>query len=139
MEKANADLEKALADYSAADVGSWRVEQARHEAQERMNAALAKERRALNKQVRAILAEARPGWWLIRKADVHVRVNHAVVPRTCTVHASIDLAYSAGRRGGDLRLHGNWRELDALLGELRALVVGVAGAAVNSEGVCDGV
>ena len=115
-------MTEALAKYEDASRSGYRVERETREAQEEMDRLCAKERRTLRWRVKKIMREARPGWSLVYDGhDCRAAVDHRP-PWKASVSVSVRLLYCAGRRRGEVRLYGDFEELDALLEELRRTV-----------------
>jgi hypothetical protein len=107
------EMKDRLAEYEAASVASWTVRDAESKA---------KERGALRCKVKRIMREARPGWSLVYDGhDCHASINH-IRPMKASVSVSVRLLYCAGQRRGEVRLYGDFDEMDAMLDELRKIV-----------------
>jgi hypothetical protein len=115
-------MKDRLAEYEAASVASWTVRDAESKAKAEMDRLCAKERRALRCKVKRIMREARPGWSLVYDGhDCHASINH-IRPMKASVSVSVRLLYCAGQRRGEVRLYGDFDEMDAMLDELRKIV-----------------
>jgi hypothetical protein len=120
------NMKKLLEEYEKACCEEWSVRDAKSEAKAKMDRLCAKERRTLRHKVKRIMREARPGWSLVYDGhDCHASISH-IRPMTAHVSVSVRLLYCAGRLRGEVRLYGDFEELDALLEELRRTVTAKA-------------
>jgi hypothetical protein len=116
------DMTKKLAEYEKACCEEWRVRDAQRTAKAEMDRLCVKEKRTLRWRVKKIMKEARPGWSLVYDGhDCHASISH-IRPMTASVSVSVRLLYCEGKRRGEVRLYGDFEELDALLEQLRRTV-----------------
>lgn len=116
------NMSKTLDEYERACIDEWRVGDAKRQAKEAMDKLCSKERRTLRRRVSKIMLDARPGWVFAYDAhDCHAAIDHRR-PMKASVSVSVRLYYCQGRRRGEVRLYGDFEELDAMLDELRRVV-----------------
>ena len=114
----NEKIAKVLAEYEKSCNQEWQVRGAQEALRQEMSRLCGVERKIFRRKVRAVMARARPGWSLADGGDVRVDVNH-IRPMKVQITVRVRLFFCQGARRGEVTLHGNYAEMDALLEEMK--------------------